>query len=91
MLIKYKLGDVAKDFGKQNKELIGILSRYFEGEKKHSTNLTEEELNFLFDYLTKQAAVDSLDSFFAEAEKKYAKVKEEREKKEKELSLIHIL
>ena len=30
MLIKYKLGDVAKDFGKQNKELIGILSRYFE-------------------------------------------------------------
>ncbi len=84
MLIKYKLGDVAKDFGKQNKELIGILSRYFEGEKKHSTNLTEEELNFLFDYLTKQAAVDSLDSFFAEAEKKYAKVKEEREKKEKE-------
>lgn len=33
MLIKYKLGDVAKDFGKQNKELIGILGQYFEGRK----------------------------------------------------------
>ena len=51
MLIKYKLGDVAKDFGKQNKELIGILGQYFEGEKKHSTNLTEEELKNSFYFI----------------------------------------
>ena len=51
MLIKYRLGDVAKDLGRPNKELISLLGEYFpESPKKHQTVLTEEELNVVFEY-----------------------------------------
>ena len=50
MVIKIKVSDVAKDFGKQNKEIIEVLDQYCEGPaKKAATALNEDELNILFD------------------------------------------
>ena len=45
MLIKYKLGDLAKDLGLSNKDVIAAMGS-FGADKKHTTVLTEEELNF---------------------------------------------
>ena len=63
------------------KKLTDILSRYFEGEKKSQTALEEKELDVLFDVLTAETAVDSLDSYFAM--QKTADEKPKAEKKEK--------
>ena len=52
MVIKVKVSDVAKDFGKSNKEIIELLDKYCGGPaKKASTVLEENELNILFDNL----------------------------------------
>ena len=66
MLIKVKVSDVAKDFGKQSKEIVQILSEYCEGAaKKPSSVLEEDELNVLFDKITQDNSVESFDAYFA--------------------------
>ena len=92
MVIKYKVSDIAKDFGKNNKDIINILSEYCEGPaKKANTVLEENELNILFDKLTEENSVESLDDYFNSAkkaekkkpaEKKNAASKEKKDDKE---------
>ena len=51
MVIKVKVSDVAKDFGKSNKEIIELLDKYCGGPaKKASTVLEENELNIPVSY-----------------------------------------
>ena len=70
MVIKFKVSDVAKDFGKNNKDIINILSEYCDGPaKKANTVLEENELNILFDKLTADNSVESLDNNFNSAKK----------------------
>ena len=70
MVIKFKVSDVAKDFGKNNKDIINILSEYCDGPaKKAKTVLEENELNILFDKLTADNSVESLDNYFNSAKK----------------------
>ena len=70
MVIKFKVSDVAKDFGKNNKDIINILSEYCDGPaKKANTVLEENELNILFDRLTADNSVESLDNYFNSAKK----------------------
>ena len=70
MVIKYKVSDIAKDFGKNNKDIINILSEYCEGPaKKANTVLEENELNILFDKLTEDNSVESLNDYFNSAKK----------------------
>ena len=69
MLIKYRVHEVAKDFDMKSKDLINILSEFFEEPKKSMTALTEEELNVLFDVLTQRNQVESFDEYFAQAKK----------------------
>ena len=70
MVIKFKVSDVAKDFGKNNKDIINILSEYYDGPaKKANTVLEENELNILFDKLTADNSVESLDNYFNSAKK----------------------
>ena len=79
MVIKVKVSDIAKDFGKTNKEIIEILSKYCEGPaKKASTVLEESELNVLFDKITIENSVKNLNAYFNSA-----KPKENKEAKEK--------
>ena len=66
MTIKYRLGDLAKDFGISNKDTIVYLGSFGEG-KKHTTNLTDEELNYFFDQLTKKNMIESFEPFLAAA------------------------
>lgn len=70
MVIKVKVSDVAKDFGKQNKEVIDILSKYCEGPaKKPSTVLTENELNIVFDKITQENNAKNFDGYFSSKKK----------------------
>ena len=51
---KVKVSDVAKDFGKSNKDIIGILSKYCDGKRSANTVLEEKELNIIFEKLTQE-------------------------------------
>lgn len=81
MVIKYKVSDIAKDFGKNNKDIINILSEYCEGPaKKANTVLEENELNILFDKLTEDNSVESLNDYFNSAKKAEKKKPAEKKK-----------
>lgn len=69
MVIKVKVSDVAKDFGKENKEIINILSEYCKGKKTANTVLEESELNILFEKITQDNSVESLDKFMNSGKK----------------------
>ncbi len=77
---KYRIHEVAKDFGLASKDIIAILENYSDEPKKHSTALEDRELNIIFDTLTQKAEVDSFDAYFAAGEK--AKQSEEKAKAE---------
>ena len=64
-MIKYRVHEVAKDLGIASKEVIALLKDYLNEEKKHMTALTEDELNFIFDYYTQKNQVESFDEYFA--------------------------
>ncbi len=71
MMIKVRVQDVAKDFGKSNKEIAEILSQNVGGPaKKANTVLEEHELNVLFDQLTQANQVKNFDAYFATQAKK---------------------
>ena len=67
MIIKYKLSDLAKDLGQQNKTLIDLFTQWTGEVKKHTSVLTEEELNRVFEHFTKQTEEPSLDEYLASA------------------------
>ncbi|HBT65397.1 MAG TPA: hypothetical protein DEB10_12140, partial [Ruminococcaceae bacterium] len=77
MLIKYRVNEVAKDFGKTSKEVINLLAKYLDEPKKSMTALEENELDLVFEHFTQESAVENFDEYFATAsapkEKKQAK------------------
>ncbi len=79
MIVKYKLSDLAKDFNVDAKEIIDLFSARGDDGKKAASTLNEEELNIVFEQLTKKNELKTLDAYFAEGEKREAK-KAEREK-----------
>lgn len=80
MVIKVKVSDVARDFGKTNKEIIEILSQYCGGAaKKAGTVLEEDELNVLFDKITIDNSVKTLDSTLILQRKNQKKRRKEAE------------
>ncbi len=70
MMIKYKVSDVAKDFGVQSKEIIAILADHNFAGKKSATALEEPELNVIFEHYTQKHNSDNLDAYFATANDK---------------------
>ncbi len=90
-MIKYKVKDVAADFGVQNKKITEVLEKYCGVSKKAGTSLEENELNVVFDILTAENKVESLDKYFAKrneaienAEAQAAEAKEEKKPESKE-------
>ena len=79
MMIKYRLGEVAKDLNKSNKEVAEVLHQYTGQMKKPTTALSEPELNLIFDAFTKQSEVPNFDEYFSRraAEKPAAENKAE--------------
>ena len=49
IVVKYRLRDVASDFGVAPKEIAEIISKYYEKPKSNTQVLSEEELNVVFD------------------------------------------
>ena len=85
MVIKFKVSDVAKDFGKNNKDIINILSEYCDGPaKKANTVLEERELDILVDKLTTDNSVSSFDAYYNSA--KDGKKPEKKKSAEKKAS-----
>ncbi len=64
-MIKYKIKDVAADFGMQSKEVMQIVEKFFEKPKSNSQVLEEDQLNVIFDYITQTNQISSLEVVFA--------------------------
>ena len=64
-LVKYRLKEVAADFGVSTKEVMEIISKYGEKPKSNTQVLTEVELNVVFDYITQHNQIASLEQVFA--------------------------
>ena len=65
MSIKYRLKEVATDFGVSNKEISAIVEKFFEKPKSSTQVLTDEELNVVFDYITQTNQIASIEEVFA--------------------------
>ena len=65
--VKQKIKDVADDFAMPAKKLIEIVGKFYEKPKSSSQNLSEDQLNVIFDYITQQNQIDSIEQVFAAA------------------------
>ncbi|NLL91014.1 MAG: translation initiation factor IF-2 [Ruminococcaceae bacterium] len=83
MLIKYRLGELAKDLEKANKEILPFFGER-KKDKRHTTILSEDDLNLFFNNLTKEYNVENFDALFmknGEAKVDMPKKEESKEKK----------
>ncbi|MBR4287022.1 MAG: translation initiation factor IF-2 [Clostridia bacterium] len=81
MITKYKVNEVAKDFGLQTKDITEKLAKFFDEPKKSQTALDTKELDVLFDVLTQDNSVSDFNAYFA-MQKKAEKAPKKEEKKE---------
>ncbi len=63
--IKYRIGEMAKDFGVPTKAVTALVAEFFEKPKSAQQVLTEAQLNVLFDVLTQRHQVKSLEDALA--------------------------
>ena len=52
--IKYRIGEMAKDFGVPTKNITNLVAEFYDKPKSGQQVLTEEQLNLLFDVLTQR-------------------------------------
>ncbi len=64
-MIKYKIKDVAADFGMPAKDIMQIVEKFFEKPKSNSQVLEDDQLNVIFDYITQTNQIESLEVVFA--------------------------
>ncbi len=79
MAVKLKVSDVAKDFALSGKEIAELLEPYCGELKKSSNSLNEEELDIIFELLTRKYEVKSFDDYFKMGEEAKEKRKKEKE------------
>ncbi len=63
--VKYRVKEVAADFGMTPKEVSEIVGKYYEKPKSYTQVLTPEELNAVFDHITRNHQISSLEVVFA--------------------------
>ena len=66
---KYRVHEVAKDFGVSTREITEILTKYAETPKNHMQVLEDRELSLIFEYLTQHNPVSSIAVIYAEGAK----------------------
>ena len=76
-LVKYRLREVATDFGVTPKDVSEIVAKYYDKPKSNTQVLTEDELNAVFDHITKNNQISSLEVVFAVKPKEEPKAPEE--------------
>ena len=64
-MIKYKIKDIAADFGMQSKEIMQIVEKFYEKPKSNSQVLEDDQLNVIFDYITQTNQIESIAEVFA--------------------------
>ncbi len=64
-LVKYRLKEVAADFGVTPKEISEIVGKFFEKPKSNTQVMTAEELNVIFEHMTQNHQISSLEQVFA--------------------------
>jgi translation initiation factor IF-2 len=80
---KYRVHEVAKDFGLNSKKILGILDTHMPAERTHMAALEDRELDIIFETVTQENSVASFDAYFAAGEKKKTEeVEVKAEKKE---------
>ena len=65
--VKYRVKEVAADFGMAPKDIAEIIGIYFEKPKSNSQVLTDEQLNAVFDHITQHHQIGSIAEVFAVA------------------------
>ena len=68
-LVKYRIKEIAADFGMQPKEIAEIVGKYFDKPKNNTQTLSDEQLNALFDDITLHHQIESIAQVFAVAPK----------------------
>ena len=63
--VKYRVKEVAADFGIAPKEVSEIIGKYMEKPKSYSQVLSDAELNLVFDYMTQKNQIASIEQVFA--------------------------
>ena len=58
---KYRVHEVAKDFGTSTKEITEILTEYCTTPKNHMQVLGDDELSVIFEYMTQHHQVDNIE------------------------------
>lgn len=87
MTNKYKISDIAKDFGVSSKDIISVVTKITGEEKKSAYSLKEDEIGLLFDIITKDNSVKSFDDYFATgAEHRAEEAKARQTEKDKKLA-----
>ena len=66
--IKYRIGEMAKDFGVPTKTITNLVAEFFEKPKSTQQVLTEQQLNVLFDVMTQRNQISSIEQVFATAQ-----------------------
>ena len=62
---KYRVKEVAADFGVAPKEIVEIISKYYEKPKSNTQALSVNELNAVFEHITQTRQIASLEQVFA--------------------------
>lgn len=88
MIVKYKVSDFAKDLNLSAKKVLDELNAMGSTGKKNSSNLEENELNYLLEKFSKDNSVANLDEFLnsAKAAKEEPKPTEKKAEKKAEKS-----
>ena len=68
--VKYRLKEVAADFGVTPKDIAEIISKYYDRPKSNTQVLNDNELNAVFDHITRNNQIKSLEQVFAVQPKK---------------------
>ena len=72
-LNKYRVHEVAKDFGVPTKEITDILTKYATTPKNHMQALSDEELSLVFEYLTQHHQISGIQEIYADTYQEPAK------------------
>jgi len=80
---KYRVHEVAKDFGIPTKEVTEILTKYATAPKNHMQVLDDHELSLVFENLTQSNQVSGIQVIYADAAKTAAKPAEKPAGQEK--------
>ncbi len=79
---KYRVHEVAKDFGINSKKILEVLAKYTDEPRKHMTALEDKELDIIFETITQENQVQTFDAYFKASEKQAEEKAQEAKQEE---------